>query len=100
MEEQVAEEVKEERLAEVQALIAEQQKSFNEATVARTVPVLFEKPGRRPGQVAGKTPWLQAVHAEAPQRLIGHVLPVAIIRAERNSLAGAVALPEPERACA
>jgi len=100
MEDQVAEEAKEERLAELQAVIAKQQQGFNEATVGRTVPVLFEKPGRHPGQLAGKTPWLQAAHAAAPPHLVGTVVPLRIVRAERNSLAGTVAADQPAMACA
>ena len=88
---QVAEEVKEERLARLQALLAEQQQAFNAAQVGRTLPVLFERPGRHAGQVLGRSPYLQAVHADGPQDLIGQIVPVAIGRAAMNSLTGAVA---------
>jgi tRNA-2-methylthio-N6-dimethylallyladenosine synthase len=86
---QVAEAVKDERLQRLQALLAEQQADFNASCVGRTLPVLFEKPGRHPGQLIGRSPYLQAVHASAPQSLIGQIVPVAIAAAERNSLAGA-----------
>ncbi len=86
---QVAEEVKDERLARLQALLGEQQQAFNETLVGRTVDVLFEKPGRHAGQVVGRSPWLQAVNMEAPQALIGQIAPVRIASAARNSLAGA-----------
>ncbi|MET0294656.1 MAG: tRNA (N6-isopentenyl adenosine(37)-C2)-methylthiotransferase MiaB, partial [Phenylobacterium sp.] len=85
---QVAEAVKEERLARLQRLIDEQQRAFNAAQAGRTLPVLFEKPGRNPGQLIGRSPYLQAVHAEAPDRLIGQIVPVVIREAARNSLAG------------
>ena len=70
----------------------EQQSEFNASTVGRTVPVLFERPGRHAGQVLGRSPYLQAVHAEAPDRLIGQIVPVRITSAARNSLAGALEL--------
>jgi len=85
---QVAEEVKAERLARLQAEIEAGQAAFNGAQVGRVLPVLFEKPGRRGGQVAGRSPYLQAVHCEGPERLIGEILPVRIVSAGRNSLAG------------
>jgi tRNA-2-methylthio-N6-dimethylallyladenosine synthase len=85
---QVAEEVKAERLARLQALLDAQQQAFNDAVVGRTLPVLFEKPGRRPGQVIGRSPYLQAVWIEGPPSLIGTIAPVAIASAARNSLAG------------
>jgi tRNA-2-methylthio-N6-dimethylallyladenosine synthase len=87
---QVAEPVKAARLAELQALLDEQQQHFNAGMVGRVLPVLFEKPGRHPGQLVGRTPFLQPVHAAAPARLVGSILPVEILRADANSLAGAV----------
>ncbi|HZC15641.1 MAG TPA: tRNA (N6-isopentenyl adenosine(37)-C2)-methylthiotransferase MiaB [Caulobacteraceae bacterium] len=96
---QVAETVKDERLQRLQALLTAQQAAFNAASVGRTLPVLFENPGRHAGQVIGRSPYLQAVHATAPQSLVGRIVPVAIIAAERNSLAGAlVAAPALEPA--
>jgi tRNA-2-methylthio-N6-dimethylallyladenosine synthase len=89
---QVPDEVKAERLARLQALLEEQQRAFNEATVGRVLPVLFERPGRHAGQALGRSPYLQAVHAEAPQHLIGQIVPVRITGAAKNSLAAAVEL--------
>ncbi|MDP1957472.1 MAG: hypothetical protein Q8J75_04760, partial [Rhodocyclaceae bacterium] len=57
-ERQVAEPVKDARLAELQALLKIQQDEFNAAALGRTVPVLYERAGRNPGQLVGKTPWL------------------------------------------
>jgi tRNA-2-methylthio-N6-dimethylallyladenosine synthase len=91
LEQQVAEAVKEERLAAVQALLAAQQARFNAATVGRTVEVLLEKEGRHPGQLTGRSPWLQAVHATAPDELLGRVVKVRIARTAANSLAGVLA---------
>jgi tRNA-2-methylthio-N6-dimethylallyladenosine synthase len=89
---QVAEDVKEARLARLQALLEEQQQAFNARQSGRVLPVLFEKTGRRPGQLVGRSPYLQAVHATAPDRLIGQIVPVRIESAARNSLAGALDL--------
>jgi len=59
------------------------------------VPVLFERQGRHPGQLVGRTPYLQAVHATADYSLLGRIAKVAIERADANSLAGAVIATEP-----
>ncbi len=85
---QVDENVKSARLATLQALLEGQRQAFNTATVGRTVDVLFEKPGRHAGQIAGKSPYLQAVHVDAPTGLIGAVGKVEIVAAGSNSLAG------------
>ncbi|HEY3947434.1 tRNA (N6-isopentenyl adenosine(37)-C2)-methylthiotransferase MiaB [Phenylobacterium sp.] len=88
---QVAEAVKDERLARLNALLDEQARAFNAAQVGQTLPVLFERPGRHAGQLIGRSPYLQAVHATAPDRLIGQVVPVKIESAARMSLGGALA---------
>ena len=85
---QVEEAVKDERLARLNALIDEQQRAFNAAQVGKVLPVLFEKPGRHPGQLSGRSPYLQAVHVEGPERLIGQIVPVRIETAHKMSLAG------------
>jgi tRNA-2-methylthio-N6-dimethylallyladenosine synthase len=85
---QVDEAVKEERLARLQALLAEQQRAFNAAQVGKTLPVLFERPGRHPGQILGRSPYLQAVHADGAEALIGQIVPVRIESAAMNSLTG------------
>jgi tRNA-2-methylthio-N6-dimethylallyladenosine synthase len=87
---QVADAVKEERLARLQALLDEQQRAFNAAQAGRTLAVLFEKPGRHEGQLIGRSPYLQAVHAVAPDRMLGRIVPVRIESAAANSLAGAL----------
>jgi len=89
---QVAEEVKDERLARLQALLEEQQRAFNAAQAGKVLPVLFEKKGRHPGQLVGRSPYLQGVHVSAPDRLIGEIVPVLIESSARNSLAGALEL--------
>ena len=85
---QVAEAVKDERLARLNALLETQQSAFNARQVGRVLPVLFEKPGRHPGQIIGRSPYLQSVHVTAPDRMIGEIVPVRIASAARNSLAG------------
>ena len=84
---QIAEAEKEARLAELQALLRAQQAAFNADCVGRTVEVLFTGPGRHPGQIAGRSPWLQPVHAAGPASLIGHLARVKIAAAHPNSLA-------------
>jgi tRNA-2-methylthio-N6-dimethylallyladenosine synthase len=88
---QVDEAVKVERLARLQAEIDRHQAIFNEACVGRTLDVLFEKPGRLPGQVVGRSPYLQPVNVMAPAALIGEVRAVTITRAGPNSLFGELA---------
>ena len=92
--EQVPEPVKAERLAALQALLAEQQGAFNRSCVGRVLPVLFERPGRHPGQLVGRSPYLQPVHADAPSERIGDIVPVTIGATQPNSLAGVVAAAE------
>jgi len=83
-------EVKSERLAALQALLQKQQRAFNEATIGATVPVLFEKPGRHSGQLVGRSPYLQPVHADLAADRIGDILPVRIVGLRTNSLTGIV----------
>jgi tRNA-2-methylthio-N6-dimethylallyladenosine synthase len=89
---QVPEAVKDERLQRLQALLAQQQTAFNDSLIGRTVPVLLERPGRWPGQLIGRSPYLQAVHCPAPASGIGRIVPVVIGGATHNSLAGDLAL--------
>jgi tRNA-2-methylthio-N6-dimethylallyladenosine synthase len=87
---QVDEAVKDERLARLNALLDEQARGFNSSQVGKVLPVLFERPGRHPGQLIGRSPYLQAVHATAPDRLVGQIVPVRIESAARMSLGGAL----------
>ena len=87
---QVPEAVKTERLARLQARIEKHQWDFAARCVGRTLPVLFERPGRHPGQLIGRSPFLQGVHAEAPQELLGRIVPVEISSFGTNSLAGVI----------
>jgi tRNA-2-methylthio-N6-dimethylallyladenosine synthase len=87
---QIAEATKARRLAALQALIEEQRQAFNRATVGQRLEVLFEKPGRREGQVGGRSSYMQAVFAEGPPSLIGELMKVEILAAEPHSLRGRV----------
>ena len=90
MPDQVPESVKAARLAALQALLGHQARAFNASKVGATVPVLFAETGRKPGQLIGKTPWLQSVHADGTPRLIGRVVDVRLTAGHANSLAGEV----------
>ena len=81
------------RLQELQALLTEQQRAAQAAMVGREVKVLFEKKGRREGQLIGKSEYLHAVHAVAPDHMIGQVIPVLILKDMTNSLTGQVVDP-------
>jgi tRNA-2-methylthio-N6-dimethylallyladenosine synthase len=86
--EQVAEEVKTERLLRLQALVNQQTTDFHASCVGKTLPVLIERVGRMPGQVGGRSPYLQAVHLEGSTELIGSIHQVDIIGTSTNSLVG------------
>ena len=81
-----------ERLARLQDRIASHSRTFAERCVGRTLPVLLERPGRKEGQMVGRSPYLQPVHLLAPEGLRGEVAPVRIERADSNSLAGRLSL--------
>ena len=91
---QVPEPIKTERLAALQALLQQQQRAFSNSCVGRALPVLFEKPGRHPGQLVGRSPYLQSVHADVAPDRIGEIVPVMIRAAEPNSLAGAIVVTD------
>jgi tRNA-2-methylthio-N6-dimethylallyladenosine synthase len=59
--------------------------------VGATVPVLFAESGRKPGQVVGKTPWLQSVYADGPASVVGRIIDVRLTQGHANSLAGEIA---------
>jgi len=77
-----------ERLAQVQAVLTRQQYAAQTAMIGREVSVLFEKPGRLAGQMVGKSQYLHAVHAEAPDVVAGEIRPVRVVGTEKNSLSG------------
>ena len=88
MEAQVPGELMDQRLQRLQALLNEQQLAFNRETVGSRTAVLLERPGRKPRQLVGKSPWLQSVHLETAAA-VGDLVEVEIVSAGPNSLAGA-----------
>ncbi|QOZ30331.1 tRNA (N6-isopentenyl adenosine(37)-C2)-methylthiotransferase MiaB [Bradyrhizobium sp. CCBAU 53421] len=86
-----------ERLGRLQELIDGQQSAFNRAAIGTIVDVLFERAARNPGQIVGRTAYLQPAHVMAPPDIIGQVLPVRIDSLERYSLIGELATPAAPR---
>ena len=85
---QVPEPVKSERLARLQAVLKAQTRAFDVASVGRRMSVLLEKPGRQAGQLIGRSPYLQAVWAQAPETMLGRIVDVDILGAGAASLSG------------
>jgi tRNA-2-methylthio-N6-dimethylallyladenosine synthase len=85
---QVPEAVKSERLRRLQAAIASLQAAFLRSRIGETVEVLFERPGRWPGQIVGRSPWLISVHADGREDMIGTIRRVRITETASNSLHG------------
>jgi tRNA-2-methylthio-N6-dimethylallyladenosine synthase len=83
--------VKAERLARLQGALARQSQAFNAAMIGRCLPVLIEKPGRRAGQLSGRSPYLQPVHAPGPLTLIGRIVEIEIEAMGAGSLSGCLA---------
>jgi tRNA-2-methylthio-N6-dimethylallyladenosine synthase len=100
MSDQVPAAVQTERLARVQEAIDRHQHAFNRGCIGRVMDVLFEKPGKYPGQLVGRSPYLQPVHVTAPMAVVGEVRPVAINDLDTYSLFGDFAesriLPQPQ----
>ena len=90
MADQVPEPVKTDRLYRLQRLLDSHQSRFNAACVGRTYPVLFERAGRQDGQLVGRSPYLQLVHAFAKPEMLGRIVPVEILGSGPNSLSGVV----------
>ena len=91
MEDQIKADVKSERLQRLQAAITRHQRRFNAGFAGHTVDVLLEKPGKLPGQLVGRSPYLQAVQVMAPAERIGSVHRVTIDEVGSNSLFGSLA---------
>jgi tRNA-2-methylthio-N6-dimethylallyladenosine synthase len=89
----VPEAVKDERLQRLQAVLNAQQVAFNRAMVGRVLPVLLEKPGKREGQLVGRSPYLQAVHVMADRSEIGRIVELRIDDIGHFSLSGSRAAP-------
>jgi len=90
MDGQVPQQEKAERLQRLQAAITRQQRAFNAGFAGRTLDVLLEKPGKLPGQLVGRSPYLQAVQVMAPASLTGEIARVTVTEIGSNSLFGAL----------
>jgi len=88
---QLPEAVKDERLQRLQDAIEQQQAAFMARCVGMTFDVLFDKPGRHPGQIVGRSPYLQPVPVIGPTSLIGEIAPVTVTEVRTNSLYGTLA---------
>ncbi|OBZ97215.1 (dimethylallyl)adenosine tRNA methylthiotransferase [Pararhizobium polonicum] len=86
LEDQVPEDVKAKRLERLQALLLSQQNAFAQQCIGKTIDLLLEKPGRMPGQLIGRSPWLQSVNVDAKSSQIGDIVSVRITGAGPNSL--------------
>jgi tRNA-2-methylthio-N6-dimethylallyladenosine synthase len=95
MSDQVPEEVKAERLQRLQRAIDRHQAAFNRRCLGQTFDVLLEKPGRHPGQIVGRTPYLQPVQIMAPTSSIGEIRAVTITEISANSLFGSIVTATP-----
>ena len=91
---QVDDAVASDRLARLHALLGEQQRAFNAAQIGRTLPVLVAGKGRMPGQMHGRSPYLQSVHFDGVPDLVGAIVDVRISGSSQNSLAGALVAAE------
>jgi tRNA-2-methylthio-N6-dimethylallyladenosine synthase len=88
MDDQIAPTVADKRLQQLQALLVKQQLAFNDRTVGVETDILLERLGKLPGQLIGKSPWLQSVHVVAPDLAIGDIVRVAIVESGPLSLKG------------
>ena len=88
MAEQIAPQVMDDRLQRLQALINRQQAAFNAGSVGKRTKILLERKGKLPGQLIGKTPWLQSVHVIVDGAAIGDMITVDLVSAGANSLEG------------
>lgn len=89
---QVPDDIKSERLTRLQSLLFTQQTAFNRGFIGQTLPVLFERVGRNPGQIVGRSPYLQTVQVPGTEAQIGAIKPVEIRDAGTNSLTGDIKL--------
>jgi tRNA-2-methylthio-N6-dimethylallyladenosine synthase len=91
MPDQPPDETSSERLYRLQVAITAQQAAFNASSLGRSLDVLFEKPGHHPGQIVGRSPYLQPVHVMGASTLIGTIRAVTITEIRANSLVGVLA---------
>ncbi len=87
---QVAGEAKAERLGLLQERLNAQQLAFNRSCVGRTLDVLLDRPGRDPGQLVGRSPYMQAVHVDGSALETGAIIGLRITAGHANSLTGVI----------
>ena len=85
---QVTDNIKDERLSELQNILNEQQLSFNNRFIGKSFDVLLERIGKKDNQLVGKSPYMQAVHVKTKNHKIGDIVKINILRADKNSLEG------------
>ena len=85
---QVAENIKEERLSELQSILNEQQFNFNSRFIGKSFDVLLERVGKKDNQLVGKSPYMQAIHVITKNYKIGDIVNINILSADKNSLEG------------
>ena len=90
MKNQIPEKVKKERLEILQTLLFDYQNKFNQASIGQTMSVLFESKGRHAGQLIGRTPYMQNLHAKVPEDKLNQIVMVKVTSATTNSLTGSV----------
>ncbi len=100
MADQVPEAVKDERLARLLAAVAEGSLTFNRTTIGRRCTILLERPGRKLGQLIGKTPWLQSAVVSIPGAAIGDLVEVDIVDAHPNSVEAVPVVPSSQESAA
>ena len=88
MKNQVEEKVKKERLDILQDLLFSYQRKFNDECVGKIMPVLFENKGRHAGQLIGRTPYMQNLHAELGKEYLNKIVNIKVTEATTNSLSG------------
>jgi tRNA-2-methylthio-N6-dimethylallyladenosine synthase len=92
MDDQITPEVMDERLQRLQALLGEQQLAFNRNTIGKSCDILLERNGKLPGQLIGKSPWLQSAYVTVPGLKIGDMVHVQINEAGYSSITGEVVM--------
>jgi tRNA-2-methylthio-N6-dimethylallyladenosine synthase len=88
MEDQIPRDIMDDRLQRLQARINQHQLAFNLSKVGADSSVLIERRGKHPGQMIGRSPWLQSVHVETCAEL-GEIVDVTLVAAGPNSMTGA-----------
>ena len=88
----VSDQIASERLSRFQAVINESQAAFNKSCEGLVMPILFDRKGKKPGQLSGRSPYFQSVYVEGNERLIGSIQNVKITNGFDNSLTGQLEL--------